>query len=550
MGKTYIETIKYLIVADFQVKGLVERPDVIGAVFGQSEGLLGSELDIKELQQNGKIGRIEIEYNHSNNTTTGILKLPCSVSMVETAIVAASIETIEKVGPCDAYFTIKEIEDTRELKRKQLKNRAIDLLGRLMQEQIPDTRELMDEIVETFKIKDISTIGSEKLVAGPTAKTSKEIIIVEGRADVLNLLKYGITNAIATGGARIPRTLADLCRNKAVTLFLDGDHGGDIQQYQLMRAIKIEYVARAPDGKEVEELTQKEVNQALRRKIKASNINARSGRIKPESIIKQTKFSTTHEHKIAPKIFQETKEKTGKTYFKTSGPEKQPDSFDSMLAEIPNLERVDVDKTQDNRSSDYSRPRTEPFSKPNYKKPQSIKEKIDQTIADMRNKEQLKNTENISEKQETPNQEKTTTILDKKEPAKQETPKPEKNTTIEYKKEPVKEIQPKEEKKELPKLTEDLKKGFLKIIEEINDKKESRILNEKLRRIGSCKNTTLERKLKNFKKDKAFAVVTSKELTDNLKKIAIEKGIFFIVAKETKEKSKDINVLNYEEIKK
>ena len=59
MGKTYLETIKYLIIADFQVDGLVEKPDVIGAIFGQSEGLLGSQLDIKELQQNGKIGRIE-----------------------------------------------------------------------------------------------------------------------------------------------------------------------------------------------------------------------------------------------------------------------------------------------------------------------------------------------------------------------------------------------------------------------------------------------------------------------------------------------------------
>jgi DNA primase len=555
MGKTYIETIKYLIIADFQVKGLVERPDVIGAVFGQSEGLLGSELDIKELQQNGKIGRIEIEYNHANNTTTGILKLPCSVSMVETAIIGASIETIEKVGPCDAHFTVKEIEDTRGLKRKQIKNRAIHLLGKLMHEQIPDTRELMEEIVDTFKTKDIVTIGPEKLAAGPTAKTNNEVIIVEGRADVLNLLKYGITNTIATGGAKIPTSLAELCKNKSITLFLDGDHGADIQQYQLMRAIKIEYVARAPDGKEVEELTQKEINQALRKKIKASNINARSGKIKQESIIKDTKFSTTHEHKIVPKIFQESKEKTGKSYFKSNVP-KEADVFDHMLSEIPNLERVDVDKNEgfsSRRSESFTNNRTTSVNKSNYleKKPLTIKEKIEQTIANMKQKEE----ENKTPK-EIPTNEKPDKNLNSKETPTNEKPATQKKeltkTEINQKsqkmfQEPVKVI-PK--KVELPKLTDDLKKGFLKIVKEVKETNQSRILNEKLRRIASCKTTDLEKKIKNFKAKKAFAIVTSKELTENLKKLGITKEVKFLIVKEAKEKSKDINILTYEELEK
>lgn len=593
MGKTYIETIKYLIVADFQVKGLVERPDVIGAVFGQSEGLLGSELDIKELQQNGKIGRIEIEYSHANNTTTGVLKLPCSVSMVETAIIGASIETIEKVGPCDAHFTVKEIEDTRGLKRKQIKNRAIDLLSKLMLEQIPDTRELMDEIVDTFKTKDIVTIGPEKLAAGPTAKTSKEVIIVEGRADVLNLLKYGITNTIATGGARIPSSLIDLCKNKLVTLFLDGDHGADIQQYQLMRSIKIEYVARAPDGKEVEELTQKEINQALRKKIKASNINARSGKIKQESIIKDTKFSTTHEHKIVPKIFQESKEKTGKSYFKstTTPTTKEPDMFDHMLSDIPNLERVDLDKNNNFSSrTDNFRHQKPSYGdrKPNYtdrsnntnrsnnteKKPLTIKEKIEQTIANMKQKEDqgkvnqtLQDTQQSKEKDVKEQLKENTKEIkpSKEENTKDKKPLKEENTKeLKQEKEDkqIQEINKKAQqifqepekqppkKVELPKLTEDLKKGFLKIVKEVKENNQSRILNEKLRRIASCKTIDLEKKLKNFKAKKAFAVVTSKELTEDLCKLCVSKEVKFLIVKDAKQKSKEINILTYEELEK
>jgi DNA primase len=572
MGKTYIETIKYLIIADFQVKGLVERPDVIGAVFGQSEGLLGSELDIKELQQNGKIGRIEIEYTHSNNLTTGVLKLPCSVSMVETAIVAASIETIEKVGPCDAFFSVKQIEDTRGLKRKQIKDRAIDLLGRLMHEQIPDTRELMDEIVDTFKTKDIVTIGPDKLAAGPGAKSSKEIIIVEGRADVLNLLKYGITNTIATGGARIPRSLSDLCRNRSITLFLDGDHGADIQQYQLMRSIKIDYIARAPDGKEVEELTQKEINQALRKKIKASNINARSGKIKQESIIKKTKFSTTNEHKVVPKIFQDAKEKASTTYFKSTNDfkKKEEDSFDHMLSEIPNLERVDVDKRSNDfsskrsndfsskRSNDFSSKRSNDFSsKNNYslpnkqnndRKSMSIKEKIEQRVASIKNKEASKTLDNkVFEEKKEPKetidkQQESKRNLEKQQELKETTEKPKPKENLEKPKEPV------VKKKELPKLTEELKKNLSKITEDLKKTNYSRILNEKLRRIGACKTNDLEKKLKNFKNNKGFAIVTTKELTDDLLKIAIKKGFSFIVTKDAKQKSSDINILTYKDL--
>ncbi len=52
---------KYLIVANVEVQGTVEKYDIIGALFSQTEGLLGNELDLRELQMNGRIGRIEVE---------------------------------------------------------------------------------------------------------------------------------------------------------------------------------------------------------------------------------------------------------------------------------------------------------------------------------------------------------------------------------------------------------------------------------------------------------------------------------------------------------
>jgi DNA primase len=572
MGKTYIETIKYLILADFKVKGIVEKPDIIGAVFGQSEGLLGSELDIKELQQNGKIGRIDIDYKHSNNTTTGVLKLPCSVSMVETAIIGASIETIEKVGPCDAYFKIKDIEDTRGLKRKLIKERAINLLGKLMQEQIPDTRELMDEIVDTFKTKEIINFGPDKLAAGPTVSTSKDIIIVEGRADVLNLLKYGFTNVLSTGGARIPISLQNICRHKNVTLFLDGDHGGDIQLSQLLKSIKVDYITRAPDGKEVEELTQKEINQALRKKIKTSYYLNKNGSRK-SGIIKETKFSVTNEHKVtAPKLknkhkifsntYTQNKNNSDNRDYKKYNIEhnSQDNTFDHMLSEIPNVERVDISKnnyndhkyqnnyrdSKDNNKSkipnnisNYSSRKAKKEHKDLIKKAQKIGEKLSEH-KNTTNKLDLNKETNKEEKKDVSKDQNTKKGSSKNA---KDTKKIKKKSTAQ---EPKKEV--KEQKiVELPKLTEDLKKEFVKIYKELKPKNRTRILNEKLRRIASCKNKDLEKKINNFKPNKIFAIVTTRDVNKEIINKAIKKNAKIFVAKDIKDKidSTKIHVLKF-----
>ncbi len=604
MGKTYIETIKYMIVADFEVNGLVERPDIIGAIFGQSEGLLGVNLDIKELQQNGKIGRIEIEHNQTQNKVRGVLKLPCSVSMVETAIIAASIETIEKVGPCDAFFKIKQIEDTRGLKRQQIKERAIELLGRLMQEEIPDTKELMEEIMDTFKTKDIISYGLEKLAAGPTVDSSKELIVVEGRADVLTLLRYGFTNVIATGGARIPRTLEEISKHKSVTIFLDGDHGGNIQQQQLLKAIKVDYIARAPDGKEVEELTQKEINQALRRRIKSNYVSSgqqsqpqfNSNLTKQPGIVKATKFSTTNDHKVStPRNLEvktfEQKPFENRNKFSHNPPMHKPihdhssagDAFAQLLSEIPEIERVDLsrdsnsrDRAPRDRAPRDRDNRRDNRDRNNFNRQRPLKDKPrferrEKSIIDMVNEEaqNLQSKLNLA-RQPTIEQpslkeeilssmsEGLQVKLDLPHTRGMEAP----NTTIEptdvFVNKEIQEVQRIEKKEEskkkqivLPKITEEIKTNLGKIVDDIKDKKEARLLNEKFRRISSCGATDLEHKLKDFTSDKLFAIAVDQELNDTIKSLAKEKGASILVVRGSAGiKDSQIHVLTYQELNK
>ncbi len=265
MAKIYVNTVKYQIVTDFEIEGIVDKHDIIGAIFGQSEGLLGEELDLRELQKSGKIGRLEVEAKQVNGKTIGKIFVPSSMDMVQTSLLAAAIEAVDKVGPCDSRFKTEKIADMRESKRKNITERAREILKDMV-EKMPETQELAEGIRFDLRSAELVEIGPDKLPAGPEAETAEEIIIVEGRADVLNLLKYGIKNVLGIDGSKIPASLPELCRGKNVTLFIDGDRGGEIILRNLSAIIKIDNIARAPDGKEVEELTQKEALGALRKK--------------------------------------------------------------------------------------------------------------------------------------------------------------------------------------------------------------------------------------------------------------------------------------------
>lgn len=266
MAKLAQSTIKYLIEAEFQADGMIEKPDVIGAIFGQTEGLLGQDLDLRELQRTGRIGRIEVEANSSEDgKTVGRILIPSSLDSSETALIAASFETIERIGPCNSSIKIKSIKDVRSIKREYMMDRAKNILEKLINEEIPLTSTLTESLKENVRTAQIQE--HEGLPCGPDVLISDEIVVVEGRADVLNLLKNGVKNVIAVGGTVIPKTIIDITKEKITTLFVDGDRGGDIIIKEMMQLADVDYIAKAPSGSEVEELTKKEIFKALREKI-------------------------------------------------------------------------------------------------------------------------------------------------------------------------------------------------------------------------------------------------------------------------------------------
>jgi len=267
MGKVSPVSAKYIVHATINIDGVVDRPDVIGAIFGQTEGLLGADLELRELQRSGRIGRIEVNTETRSGKTSGRILIPSSLDKAETAIIAAALEIIQRIGPCNAKIVTDRIEDVRISKRKFVIDRAKVLLRDLMDKSIPDSQELADEVAYSVRVMEITEFGKERLPAGPQVAESDEIMVVEGRADVINLLKHGFKNAIAMNGTNMPEIIADLSKKKTVTLFVDGDRGGNLIIKEVCERAEIDFVTRAPDGKEVEEITKKEIHNALRAKV-------------------------------------------------------------------------------------------------------------------------------------------------------------------------------------------------------------------------------------------------------------------------------------------
>jgi DNA primase len=269
MGKISPVSAKYIVHAYIHIEGVVDRPDVIGAVFGQTEGLLGADLELRELQRSGRIGRIEVNTETKRGKTEGSIIIPSSLDKAETVIIAAAMETIQRIGPCNAKVKIDKIEDVRISKRKYVIDRAKSLLKTLTDEVLPDSQEITEEVAHSVRMMGICEYGRERLPAGPGIKDSEEIIVVEGRADVLNLLKHGFKNVVALNGTSVPKTISELSKEKVLTLFVDGDRGGDLIIKEAMGVAEIDFVIKAPDGKEVEEITNKEIHKALRSKVTA-----------------------------------------------------------------------------------------------------------------------------------------------------------------------------------------------------------------------------------------------------------------------------------------
>jgi len=262
-----VTSLKYVIKLTFEVEGSVDKPDVIGAIFGQTENLFGQEFDLRELQDKGRLGRIVVEMKTKGGKSEGYIEIPSNLDKVETALIASMVESVEKVGPYNAKFVLKEIEDVRAEKLKKIIERAKEILATWTREKNLDIKEVMNEISGAVKTGELIEFGPDRLPAGPDVYSDPNLIIVEGRADIINLLRYGYRNTVAVEGAsgKIQQSVVDLAKTKkTVIAFLDGDHGGDLILKELLNSnVKIDYIARAPVGREVEELTGKEIAKAL-----------------------------------------------------------------------------------------------------------------------------------------------------------------------------------------------------------------------------------------------------------------------------------------------
>ena len=359
-------TTKYLIKARIKADGIVEKSDVVGAIFGQTEGLLGDELDLRELQRSARVGRIEVELDSKNGKSEGTITLPTSLDKVETVILAAAFESIDRVGPCKATITAEQVEDVRVVRRKQVIERAKELLNKVMEESKIEGESIADTVRQAVQVEEIVSYGPDHCPAGPNIDKSDAIIIVEGRRDVLNLLKYGIKNVIAVGGTNIPKTVLDLTKEKISTAFVDGDRGGELILRELLQSADIDFVARAPQTREVEEIPQKLIMKALKNKIPAEqyaemyDIKIDKDK-KPVEKEQKSKEETVPPKKEKPELSKKEKQRIisdkQKKYMKIlddiSGSLKAVlfDENDKEIKKIPVRELTDTLKKSDNIST-------------------------------------------------------------------------------------------------------------------------------------------------------------------------------------------------------
>ncbi|WP_049983297.1 DNA primase DnaG [Halorubrum sp. BV1] len=264
------DTEKYLIHATIAADGVVERSDVVGAVFGQTEGLLGEELDLRDLQESSRVGRIDVAVESENGQSFGEVTVASSLDKVETAILAAALETIDRIGPCHASVEVTSIEDVRAAKRREVVERAKELIAGGFDETSLASDDILEEVREAARVEGI--VDYRGLPAGPRVGDSDAVIVVEGRADVLTLLDCGIKNAIAVEGTNVPDAVADLTADRTVTAFLDGDRGGELILRELAQVGDVDYVAFAPPGESVEDLDRSTVFDALRGKVPYSSL--------------------------------------------------------------------------------------------------------------------------------------------------------------------------------------------------------------------------------------------------------------------------------------
>jgi DNA primase len=293
--------VKYHVILKFDIDGVVDKADLIGAIFGQTEGLFGPDMNLNELQKSWKVGRIEINLSSRNGKTGGDVVIPMSTDISTASLIAAAVEGVEKVGPCQAHFKLSSIDDVRASKRKAIVDRAKTIMKQWSSKSLSEGEDVLKDVLESGRRARLITYGKEDLPAGPGVFSSDRVLIVEGRADVIVLLKAGIENVVAVEGTNIPDSIVRLGKEKKLSAFLDGDRGGDLILRELQQVVKLERVIRAPPGKEVEDLSPVEALALYRqreqpRPVKEEKVRKEEGRSKiPEQLVSKTQ-------EIFPKI--------------------------------------------------------------------------------------------------------------------------------------------------------------------------------------------------------------------------------------------------------
>ena len=267
---------KYVIHATIKADGTVARKDVVGAIFGQTEGLLGEDLQLRKLQRTGRIGHVDVNLNNNKGRVKGEIIMTSSIDQVSTAVIGAALETIDRIGPCKAIIRVQRIENVNSAKRDTVIDRAKSLLMGMIESGADESKNILEEVRSVLTVDTETEISG--MTAGPNVKASEAIIIVEGRNDVRNLLKFGIKNSIATMGSGIKPELIELAsQKKSVTAFLDGDRGGRLLLMEISGSLgkSLTHVAMAPQSREVEHLEGKVVTKCLNQKEAANKAVSR-----------------------------------------------------------------------------------------------------------------------------------------------------------------------------------------------------------------------------------------------------------------------------------
>ena len=328
--------VKYHVKLRFEVDGLVEKADIIGAIFGQTEGLLGPEMNLNELQKVSKVGRIEVNVDTKPNMAKGDALIPMSTDISTAALIAAAIESIDKVGPFQAKFALFGIDDIRAIKKKVIVDRAKKIVQEWATKTISEGEEMLKDVYDATKPGKLTAFGKAQLACGPGVFDSDWIILVEGRADVINLLRAGFDNAIAIEGAKIDETITRLTEGKKVIAFLDGDRAGDLILKELQGLVQIDKVLRAPSGREVEECTPLEIADILKEAIPFVSVNVQQSQSLPQTQLDHRQ-TQKHERQIQKHERQTQYDRDEQQQQQQQVPDTDSDDGDIVHKETPEI---------------------------------------------------------------------------------------------------------------------------------------------------------------------------------------------------------------------